>query len=250
MNPARGILRCRNGSVRHIRRAVAVRKHACAAGSVRGYIRISHKKRSIRHQHRCTYAVKAGGISAGAGHLGGVVSHLEKIAADQETSDVSGIDFVPKKGIGSKIAVWLIPALIVALIAAGFVWGGKEAGTKGLAAWVIWNGALAGLGGLVFVVPTSTNFNATVSGYGFLAVAVLIFGQWKPKYILLAAFFFGFMKALSNSYASIPFLFELNIQSYIYKMVPYIATILVLIFTSKNSSAPKASGIPFDPMQR
>ena len=117
-------------------------------------------------------------------------------------------------------------------------------------AGVLISGALAGLGGLVFVVPTSTNFNATVSGYGFLAVAVLIFGQWKPKYIVLAAFFFGFMKALSNSYASIPFLFELNIQSYIYKMVPYIATVLVLIFTSKNSSAPKASGIPFDPMQR
>lgn len=117
-------------------------------------------------------------------------------------------------------------------------------------AGVIISGALAGLGGLVFVVPTSTNFNATVSGYGFLAVAVLIFGQWKPKYILLASFFFGFMKALSQSYSSIPFLFELNIQSYIYKMVPYVATILVLIFTSKHSSAPKASGIPFDPMQR
>ena len=47
-------------------------------------------------------------------------------------------------------------------------------------AGVVISGALAGLGGLVFVVPTSTNFNATVSGYGFLALAVLIFGQWKP----------------------------------------------------------------------
>lgn len=112
------------------------------------------------------------------------------------------------------------------------------------------SGALAGVGGLVFVVPTSTNFNATVSGYGFLAVAVLIFGQWKPKYILFASFFFGFMKALSNSYASIPFLFALNIQSNIYKMIPYVATILVLIFTSKKSAAPRASGIPFDRMKR
>lgn len=117
-------------------------------------------------------------------------------------------------------------------------------------AGVLISGALAGIGGLVFVVPTSTNFNATVSGYGFLAVAVLIFGQWKPKYILFASFFFGFMKALSNSYASIPFLFALNIQSNIYKMVPYIATILVLIFTSKESAAPRASGIPFDKMKR
>lgn len=117
-------------------------------------------------------------------------------------------------------------------------------------AGVIISGALAGIGGLVFVVPTSTNFNATVSGYGFLAVAVLIFGQWKPKYILFASFFFGFMKALSNSYASIPFLFALNIQSNIYKMIPYIATVLVLIFTSKKSAAPRASGIPFDRMKR
>lgn len=117
-------------------------------------------------------------------------------------------------------------------------------------AGVLISGALAGIGGLVFVVPTSTNFNATVSGYGFLAVAVLIFGQWKPKYILFASFFFGFMKALSNSYTSIPFLFALNIQSNIYKMIPYIATILVLIFTSKKSAAPRASGIPFDRMQR
>ena len=117
-------------------------------------------------------------------------------------------------------------------------------------AGVLISGALAGIGGLVFVVPTSTNFNATVSGYGFLAVAVLIFGQWKPKYILFASFFFGFMKALSNSYTSIPFLFALNIQSNIYKMIPYVATILVLIFTSKKSAAPRASGIPFDKMKR
>ena len=123
-------------------------------------------------------------------------------------------------------------------------------------AGVLISGALAGLGGLVFVVPTSTNFNATVSGYGFLAVAVLIFGQWRPKYILFAAFFFGFMKAISTGYVNIPALVSLStlypkIQwSYVYKMVPYIATLLALLFTSKHSSAPKASGIPFDPMQR
>ena len=115
---------------------------------------------------------------------------------------------------------------------------------------VMISGALAGIGGLVFVVPTSTNFNADVSGYGFLAVAVLIFGQWKPKNILFASFFFGFMKALSNSSASIPFLATLRIQSNIYKMVPYIATIIALMFTSKNSAAPRASGIPFDKGKR
>lgn len=108
------------------------------------------------------------------------------------------------------------------------------------------SGALAGIGGLVFVIPTSTNFNATVAGYGFLALAVLIFGQWKPVRILYAAFFFGLMKTLASAYSGIPILASLPISNSIYKMVPYITTIIVLAFTSKNSQAPKASGIPYD----
>lgn len=113
-------------------------------------------------------------------------------------------------------------------------------------AGVIISGALAGLGGLVFVIPTSTNFNATVSGYGFLALAVLIFGQWKPSKILGASLFFGLTKAVAAAYSGIPFLASLGIPSYLYKMIPYIATLIVLIFTSKNSQAPRASGIPYD----
>lgn len=117
-------------------------------------------------------------------------------------------------------------------------------------AGVVISGALAGLGGLVFVVPTSTNFNATVSGYGFLALAVLIFGQWKPVRILYASLFFGLMKAIAAAYSGIPFLSGLGIPSNFYKMVPYIATLVVLIFTSKNSQAPRASGVPYDKGQR
>ena len=117
-------------------------------------------------------------------------------------------------------------------------------------AGVILSGALGGLGGLVFVVPTSTNFNATVAGYGFLALAVLIFGQWHPVKILGAAFFFGLMKTVAASYSAIPVLATSGIPSYIYKMIPYIATLIVLIFTSKNSQAPRAEGIPYDKGQR
>lgn len=117
-------------------------------------------------------------------------------------------------------------------------------------AGVVISGALAGLGGLVFVVPTSTNFNATVSGYGFLALAVLIFGQWKPVKILYASLFFGLMKAVAAAYSGIPILVGLGIPSYFYKMVPYIATLVVLIFTSRNSQAPRASGVPYDKGQR
>lgn len=113
-------------------------------------------------------------------------------------------------------------------------------------AGVMISGALGGLGGLVFVVPTSTNFNATVSGYGFLALAVLIFGQWKPIKIMWASIFFGLTKAIAAAYSGIPFLSNMGIPSYLYKMIPYIATLIVLIFTSKNSQAPRASGVPYD----
>jgi len=113
-------------------------------------------------------------------------------------------------------------------------------------AGVLISGALAGVGGLVFVIPTSTNFNADVAGYGFLALAVLIFGQWNPIKILFASLFFGLMKTVAASYSGIALLNGLGIPSYVYKMIPYIATLIVLIFTSKKSQAPRASGIPYD----
>lgn len=113
-------------------------------------------------------------------------------------------------------------------------------------AGVFISGVLAGIGGLVFVIPTSTNFNASVAGYGFLALAVLIFGQWRAKGIIGAAFFFGVMKTVASSYSVIPVLSELPIPAEIYKMIPYIATLLVLAIASKNSQAPKAEGIPYD----
>lgn len=113
-------------------------------------------------------------------------------------------------------------------------------------AGVLISGAFAGIGGLVFVIPTSTNFNATVAGYGFLALAVLIFGQWHPIRILFASFFFGLMKTIAASYSGIPILASLGVPSYIYKMIPYITTLIVLVFTSKNSQAPRAEGIPYD----
>ncbi len=113
-------------------------------------------------------------------------------------------------------------------------------------AGVMISGALAGLGGLIFVVPTSAEFGATVSGYGFLALAVLIFGQWKPLRILLAAFFFGLMKTIAAANSGIPFLRALNIPSDIYKMIPFISTLIVLAFSSRKSQAPRAAGVPYD----
>lgn len=115
---------------------------------------------------------------------------------------------------------------------------------------VILSGVLAGMGGLIFVVPTSTNFNASVAGYGFLALAVLIFGQWRVQKVFLAAFFFGLMKTLSSAHSSISFLNQLNITNDVYKMLPYVVTLIVLAFSSKNSQAPKAAGVPYDKSTR
>lgn len=115
---------------------------------------------------------------------------------------------------------------------------------------VMVSGALAGMGGVIFVLSFATEFNATVSGFGFLALAVLIFGNWKPGRIVVAAFFFAMMRVVSSTYFVIPFLNDLKLDGEIYSMLPYIATLIVLAFVSKNSAAPKASGEPYDPGKR
>ena len=117
-------------------------------------------------------------------------------------------------------------------------------------AGVMLSGFLGGIGGLIFVVPTSTSFNASVSGYGFLALAVLIFGQWRPGRIFLAALFFGVAKMLASAYSGIPILSGLPISNNIYKMIPYIATLIALALASKKSRAPKAVGQPYNPGRR
>jgi simple sugar transport system permease protein len=115
------------------------------------------------------------------------------------------------------------------------------------------SGFLAGIGGLAFTVAAGSGFVATVAGYGFLALAVMIFGNWKPLNILFAALFFSLFKVVGSYASSISFLphFE-NVKNsqYIYQMLPYVVTMIVLIFTSKKSRAPKAEGIPYDKGQR
>ena len=113
--------------------------------------------------------------------------------------------------------------------------------------------ALAGIGGLSFTVAAGSGFSASVAGYGFLALAVMIFGNWKPLNILGASLFFALFKVIGSYSSAISFLpkFEGVVNSgYIYNMLPYIVTMIILILTSKNSAAPKAEGIPYDKGQR
>lgn len=115
-------------------------------------------------------------------------------------------------------------------------------------AGVIISGILGGLGGLVYITAgvSEWKFENGVAGFGFLALAVMIFGQWKPMRIALAALLFGLFRSLSNVYTGFDLLAGLNIPANVYNMLPYIISLVVLALTSKTSRAPKAEGIPYD----
>ena len=120
------------------------------------------------------------------------------------------------------------------------------------------SGALAGMGGFVYALTTANcTSNGDVAGFGFLALAVMIFGNWKPLNIAGASLLFGLFKCVAASYSSIDIngdgvfaLAEIGISPHFYRMLPYIITMVVLAFTSKKSRAPKAEGIPYDKGQR
>lgn len=114
-------------------------------------------------------------------------------------------------------------------------------------AGVLISGMLGGLGGIAYITAGSSwTFENGVAGYGFLALAVMIFGQWKPHRICFAALLFGFFRSLGSVYSGIPLLASMNIPSTVYNLLPYIISLVVLAFSSKNSAAPKAEGIPYD----
>ena len=119
-------------------------------------------------------------------------------------------------------------------------------------AGVLISGVLGGLGDIVYIIAgvSEWKFENGVAGFGFLALAVMIFGQWKPTRIALAALLFGFFRALGNVYSGFDLLSNLNLPSSVYNMLPYVISLVVLAFTSQKSRAPKAEGIPYDKGQR
>ena len=115
------------------------------------------------------------------------------------------------------------------------------------------SGILGGIGGFFYAVGVmdgNVNGHTGVAGFGFLALAVLIFGQWKPIRIFIGALFFALLRSIAYSSSLIPFLAKLNINQNFYKMLPYLAIMIVLAFTSKKSRAPKAVGDPYDKSKR
>lgn len=123
---------------------------------------------------------------------------------------------------------------------------------------VLISGLLAGWSGYFFVVTYSAQFNGTISGLGFLALAVLIFGNWKPFNIFFTALFFSALFTLSKGIAFFPTLEQalesvfsrLGISSNLLDLLPYLMTLIVLVLTSKRSMAPKASGQIYDKGER
>lgn len=113
---------------------------------------------------------------------------------------------------------------------------------------VLLSGGLSGLGGAIIITTYAGEFTGSVAGLGFLALASLIFGQWRPLGILAATFFFGFASTVANVSAVIPSLAA--IPPILLKVFPYVVTLIALVLFSKSSQAPKAAGEPYDPAKR
>ena len=180
------------------------------------------------------------------------------------SSDISYIE--PKKlfilNIGKFEFNWFMLVAVIALIVSFAVLYKTRFGLRLRAcginvykmryAGVMISGVLGGLGGIAFITAGVSvwKFEYGVAGFGFLALAVMIFGGWSPVKIALAAILFGFFRALGNVYSGFDFLLKLNMPSVVYNMLPYFVSLIVLAFTSKKSRAPKAEGIPYDKGQR
>jgi simple sugar transport system permease protein len=113
---------------------------------------------------------------------------------------------------------------------------------------VIISGAFSGLGGAIILVTYSGEFTGSVAGLGFLAIAALIFGQWKPLGILAATLFFGVATTIANVSQVIPSL--AHIPPLALKLFPYVVTLIALVIFSKTSQAPKSVGVAYEKGKR
>lgn len=108
---------------------------------------------------------------------------------------------------------------------------------------VILSGVLSGFGGASVTLAIISQFTPTaISGQGFIALAAVIFGKWTPHGVYGACLLFGFAQALAIMLGGSNFF----LPSQILAMLPYVLTILVLVLFVGRSSAPKASGEPYE----
>lgn len=108
---------------------------------------------------------------------------------------------------------------------------------------VIMSGVFAGFGGAAMSLAIVSNFRPTlISGHGFIALAAMIFGKWKPQGALLACLLFGGAQGLAVFLGQ----FDFEISTQLISMLPYVITIVVLIGFVGKSAAPSADGIPYE----
>ena len=114
---------------------------------------------------------------------------------------------------------------------------------------VMISGALAGIGGICFAYSITASFMPSIyAGYGFLAIAALIFGNWRISTTLAACLLFGFARSGGHRIAQV---MELpGAFSDIMMILPYLLTLLLLIFFSKTNRAPRALGESYDKSKR
>ncbi|CAM9110224.1 ABC transporter permease [Mycoplasma marinum] len=106
-------------------------------------------------------------------------------------------------------------------------------------------GGISGMAGALFIQMQGSYFYGSTQGVGFLAVALVIFGQWRPSIILLGAIIFGGLYGMVSARELIPGLDNMD-NPELLNTLPYLASLFVLIFTQRNSKAPKALGIPYE----
>ena len=114
---------------------------------------------------------------------------------------------------------------------------------------VMVSGGLSGLAGISFAYSISANFSGAIYvGYGYLAIAAMIFGNWAILPTLFSCLFFGF--ARSSGYFIVELLELESSYSDLVMTIPYVATLILLIFFSKYNRAPRALGEIYDKGKR
>jgi simple sugar transport system permease protein len=107
---------------------------------------------------------------------------------------------------------------------------------------VIVGGLLAGIGGAYLSVAYANQFvENMVAGRGFIALAIVVFGRWTPVGALLASLLFGFTFALQLRLQAQ----DLQIAYQFLQILPYVATILIMILLRGQTAQPRAMGVPF-----
>lgn len=104
---------------------------------------------------------------------------------------------------------------------------------------VIFSGFMAGLGGASMALAVVSSFSPSlIAGQGYIALVTVIFGNWKPQGVLVGSLFFGLAQSIATYLGGS----GLNVPIEFISMIPYIATLLILIIFQRKSKAPKASG--------